>query len=65
MNAAFNKQILRFLSQDYSSPFLVSTDFAWWLLLTMLSRIPYAFGFAACLVAPSSSGTIPDAHICC
>ena len=24
-----------------------------------------AYGFAACHVAPSSSGTIPDAHICC
>ena len=30
----------------------------WWLLLTGLSWIPYAFGCATCLVAPSSSCTI-------
>ena len=49
----------------YVITILVSTDFAQWLPLTVLSRIPYAFGFAACHVAPSSSGTIRDAHICC
>ena len=42
---AFNKKILRFLL-----PFLVSSDFVWWLLLTGLSWIPYACGCAACLI---------------
>ena len=39
--------------------------FVWWLSLTGLSWIPYIFGSATCLETPSSSGTIPDAHICC
>ena len=39
--------------------------FVWWLSLTGLSWIPYIFGCASCLETPSSSGTIPDAHICC
>ena len=39
--------------------------FVWWLPLTGLSWIPYMFGCATCLETPSSSGTIPDAHICC
>ena len=38
--------------------------FVWWLPLTGLSWILYAFGCATCLETPSSSGTIPDAHIC-
>ena len=40
-----------------------STDFAWWLPLKGLSWLPYALSCAACLVAPSSSGTIPDTHL--
>ena len=47
----------------YVVTILVSTDFAWWLPLTGLSWLPYAFGRAACLVAPCSSGTIPDTHL--
>ena len=39
--------------------------FVWWLPLTGLSWIPYMFGCATCLETPSSSGTIPNAHICC
>ena len=47
----------------YVVTILVSTDFTWWLLLIGLSWLPYAFGCAACLVAPSSSGAIPGTHL--
>ena len=47
----------------YVVTILVSTDFAWWLPLTGLSWLRYAFACATCLVAPSSSGTIPDTHL--
>ena len=47
----------------YVVTILVSTDFAWWLPLTGLSWLRYAFACVTCLVAPSSSGTIPDTHL--
>ena len=47
----------------YVVTILVSTDFTWWLLLKGLSWLPYTFTCVACLVAPSSSGAIPDTHL--
>ena len=58
----FSYRIIHVVLSKYVVTILVSTDFAWWLPLKGLSWLPYVFSCAACLVAPSSSGTIPDTH---
>ena len=59
----FSYRIIHVVLSKNEVTILVSTDFAWWLPLKGLSWLPYAFSCAACLVAPSSSGTIPDTHL--
>ena len=59
----FSYRIIHVVLSKNEVTILVSTDFAWWLPLKGLSWLPYAFSCAACLVATSSSGTIPDTHL--
>ena len=48
----------------YVITILVSTDFAWWLAhRVVMVTLHVHFSCAACLVAPSSSGSIPDTHL--